>query len=813
VQTATVLQKKENQKSPDSSVIQEREKCTKTGVPVFLQRNAVPGSPLPVQQKFEEDDDLLEKPVLPKLKVGAPDDEYEQEADRVAETVMRMPETKNTRIVEEDEKPEQKEIVRTKAISPFLCQRLSLDSDEERYDDSDVVNVLQKKSAEGSSSFHHVDGTLLSSLGGSPLPEHVRSKIEPVLGRDLSHVMVHSDSKANQAASSIHAKAFTHRDRIYLGTGQSTHDTELMAHESTHVVQQQGVDSGSVLQRLGEDITRMCITERYASGLSDDELMRDIGLCTDQLQLLSPDAPEYQSAYDNLRILDAESELRNFPMERITACTPRERQAEYACMRAAANATTGIQLYLTADLSENQAARVRIADLFHAGPYLIAPNITSDDENPEVVFYIAYHQARRQNEWVIGPDSIRNFTDNVAMYEGAANVAYPGSARIPETLSGHSQATGRPLRQTVPDEGLHIGGFGAGSAISGYDAQMRLKYYVRPAEDLARRILADVNAGRISPAVGRDMAVAGRNQALHDTRSRLSPGGRSFSRAMKEEGKTVSELINRYSRRLIDQHPDIRSRYGLDAIDASSDAYRIRYNQVLREIGESSEVSTEIIRAAGRPNRIITGVARVNRILGPVGTAVSLAISGYEIYDAPEGQRMHVIARETGGFAGGTLGAIGGGMVGGWVASLACGPAAPVCALIVSIICVGAGGYLGGRAGEEIITNLPSLLLVPAYIPLAFPAHSLSAGGGYAGLMERDRRVLLEASRPLWMRLNEAIQNVQRDIRTLEGQIRTAENREELENLQRLRLDLLFRLEDLHLLYEYEYPEHRRQVR
>ena len=148
-----------------------------------------------------------------------------------------------------------------------------------------------------------------------------------------------------------------------------------------------------------------------------------------------------------------------------------------------------------------------------------------------MVFYIAYHQDRRQNEWVIGPENIRTFIDNVAMYEGAANVAYPGSERIPETLSGQSLTAVRPLQQTLHDEGLHSGGLGAGSAISTYDAHMRLRHYVRPAEDLAQRILADVNAGRIAPDVGRDMAVAGRNQALSETRSRLSPGGRAFSRA------------------------------------------------------------------------------------------------------------------------------------------------------------------------------------------------------------------------------------------------------------------------------------------
>ena len=224
--------------------------------------------------------------------------------------------------------------------------------------------------------------------------------------------------------------------------------------------------------------------------LSDDELLRDIDHCVNQLMLFSLDDPEYQSAHENLNILDMEFEQRDIPLERVTACTPRGDQAEPLWLRAAGNAMTGIQLYLTADLTENRAARVRFADLFEAGPYLMAPNITSDEEDPEVVFYIAYHQDRRQNEWVIGPENIRTFIDNVAMYEGAANVAYPGSERIPETLSGQSLTAVRPLQQTLHDEGLHSGGLGAGSAISTYDAHMRLRHYVRPAEDLAQRILA-----------------------------------------------------------------------------------------------------------------------------------------------------------------------------------------------------------------------------------------------------------------------------------------------------------------------------------
>jgi hypothetical protein len=103
---------------------------------------------------------------------------------------------------------------------------------------------------------------------GSPLPETVRSRIEPVLGADLGHVRVHNDRSAHHAAHSLGAKAFTHRSHIWLGAHQSAEDVPLIAHEATHVVQQTGLvhrkpadyqhpeDGGQVLAKLNRRIAQ-----------------------------------------------------------------------------------------------------------------------------------------------------------------------------------------------------------------------------------------------------------------------------------------------------------------------------------------------------------------------------------------------------------------------------------------------------------------------------------------------------------------------------------------------------------------------------
>ncbi|MEV6596429.1 DUF4157 domain-containing protein [Actinoplanes sp. NPDC051346] len=83
---------------------------------------------------------------------------------------------------------------------------------------------------------------LLADPGpGSAIPPDIRSRIEPHLGFDLSDVQVHSSDKAQAASAQLGARAFTSGRHIFLGAGESASDLALMAHEATHVVQQQSV--------------------------------------------------------------------------------------------------------------------------------------------------------------------------------------------------------------------------------------------------------------------------------------------------------------------------------------------------------------------------------------------------------------------------------------------------------------------------------------------------------------------------------------------------------------------------------------------
>lgn len=92
--------------------------------------------------------------------------------------------------------------------------------------------------------------------GGAPLDPMTRALMEPQFGHDFSRVHVHTDSWASDSAAALHAQAYTVGNDVVFRRGEYAPGTEegrhLIAHELTHVVQQQA--SGTpVIQRMADD--------------------------------------------------------------------------------------------------------------------------------------------------------------------------------------------------------------------------------------------------------------------------------------------------------------------------------------------------------------------------------------------------------------------------------------------------------------------------------------------------------------------------------------------------------------------------------
>jgi Domain of unknown function (DUF4157) len=141
-----------------------------------------------------------------KLTVNQSEDVYEQEADRVAEQVMRISDGR----------------------SPAMRKEISL---------MPKANSGEQATQEAPS----IVNQALSSNGQS-LDAGTQEAMGVRFGQDFSEVRVHTDKQAMESAQAIHARAYTVGNDVVFGEGQyqpGTSDGQrLVAHELTHVVQQ-----------------------------------------------------------------------------------------------------------------------------------------------------------------------------------------------------------------------------------------------------------------------------------------------------------------------------------------------------------------------------------------------------------------------------------------------------------------------------------------------------------------------------------------------------------------------------------------------
>jgi len=173
------------------------------------------------------------------LAINEPGDSYEQDADRVAEQVMRTPEPQLQRACpcgggcpncHTEQPAREHESLQTKRVQA---------SDTGQIAAPPIVNEVLRSP-------------------GQPLDPATRDFMETRFGHDFSRVLVHSDAAAEQSARDVKAHAYTVGNHIVFGAGrlapQTSAGKRLLAHELTHVVQQSGATSKTV-QRAPDGAT------------------------------------------------------------------------------------------------------------------------------------------------------------------------------------------------------------------------------------------------------------------------------------------------------------------------------------------------------------------------------------------------------------------------------------------------------------------------------------------------------------------------------------------------------------------------------
>jgi hypothetical protein len=213
-----------------------------------------------------------------KLKLGQPGDSYEQEADRVAEQIMRMKVPWNVR-------SEDHQIKR-------------------------AVMTHGNTEKEGSPELlHHIER---QRGGGQPIDPGIRAEMEAAFGSDFGDVRVHVDREAQKTAAVLDARAFTFEKDIWFGRGERLSDKRLLAHELTHVVQQSvgrlGIQRAVALTDDDYKVLAKQLHEAMA-GLGTDEEAIYVAL-----QKLEKDAAaiaKLKKVYKDTYRKDLEAEIRS----------------------------------------------------------------------------------------------------------------------------------------------------------------------------------------------------------------------------------------------------------------------------------------------------------------------------------------------------------------------------------------------------------------------------------------------------------------------------------------------------------------------
>ena len=207
------------------------------------------------------------------------------------------------------------------------------------------------------------------------------------------------------------------------------------------------------------------------------------------------------------------------------------------------------------------------------------------------------------------------------------------------------------------------GDLAAAVAAANNDPYVR-SLYQREIMALSEELRRSAVGGEITWREAASRAHEARNAMMEVMRGRTSPVGRALAESLKKEGLTLNELVAKKTIRIYG--PTAR----FDALTA----------------GERDAVFTGIVRSAASSNADVDLMMLRTARFGRGLLVLSVAIAVYDISTSKH--PLQTAGEETAIAGGGILG----GMAGGALAGLACGPGAPVCVTVGAFV----GGALAG---------------------------------------------------------------------------------------------------------------------
>jgi len=194
---------------------------------------------LPEEKVQKKEEDKIQKATLPEEKVQKKEEEKIQKAALPEEKVQKKEEDKIQKATLPEEKVQKKE---EEKIQKATLPEEKVQKKEEEKLQRDGGNGSPAVAADTQSSIRS------KTSGGQPLSTEARSYMEPRFNADFSNVRIHSDPESAGLSNQLSARAFTYQNHVFFSRDQyqpgTSEGKQLLAHELTHTIQQ-----GHAIQR------------------------------------------------------------------------------------------------------------------------------------------------------------------------------------------------------------------------------------------------------------------------------------------------------------------------------------------------------------------------------------------------------------------------------------------------------------------------------------------------------------------------------------------------------------------------------------
>ncbi|MBX9257744.1 DUF4157 domain-containing protein, partial [Desmonostoc muscorum CCALA 125] len=203
------------------------------------------------------------------------------------------------------EEEEEEEELQMKSLDNSTLQRESLPEEEEELQ---MKPMVQRQAKGGMAANPDLEASINQARGGGqPIADNIREPMEQAFGADFSGVKVHIDSQSDELNQSIQARAFTTGQDVFFRQGEynpgSRGGQELLAHELTHVVQQ----NGGMVERS------LFANETPSASLSDGGMQAKGGMNSVSRMLLQPIARP--TSYCAQQVIQRQAELGSIQIE------------------------------------------------------------------------------------------------------------------------------------------------------------------------------------------------------------------------------------------------------------------------------------------------------------------------------------------------------------------------------------------------------------------------------------------------------------------------------------------------------------------